>query len=343
MRVQCALLLSIFALCDATQVRTYQKKGYSCALASRGGSQQPQRGAQKVVSPPGSSPSKKPDLVIRTTSAITLVSAVGTVVGVMRSRGLALLVVLGQYFMYNEVSRLPLSPTVSPLLPSLPYHRFLWFLTSFSATTLPAISPLLPFDIALPCNLVTFSLATLSLVSLVLSLASTSHLTPSLAKYTLTSLSFSALALSLLMPLTTSFITTMTGYGGQYLLFPLILVAINDSTAYFCGKAFGRTKLIPILSPSKTWEGFIGAALLTSGIGYAIKDVVGVSGSYVPFILVFTSLVAPFGGFLASTVKRAFGVKDFAHLIPGHGGVTDRMDCQVLAVGAGKVWLDYFS
>ena len=141
----------------------------------------------------------------------------------------------------------------------------------------------------------------------------------------------------------------------------------NDTFAYFCGLALGK-KLISApflqLSPKKTWEGFIGGFLLT--ITYAVlgahvwgssrflrcsfeelqKDAKtcfsdplfqsGANGEQAPiikhalFYALFASTIAPFGGFFASAVKRAFNIKDFDSVIPGHGGVTDRMDCQLL-------------
>lgn len=164
--------------------------------------------------------------------------------------------------------------------------------------------------------------------------------------------------------------------GLYWFVFPVWLVINNDCWAYFWGAAFGR-KLIRrtffTLSPKKTWEGYIGAALSTIVVGYVtaplfvcdlfvcpatkltfvphprlrcdrkhvfqVQDV-NVAGyvftNVVPAQLhavifaLFASLVAPYGGFLASAIKRAYHVKDFDSLIPGHGGVTDRVDCEFI-------------
>ncbi|CAN1340050.1 Phosphatidate cytidylyltransferase 2 [Linum perenne] len=125
--------------------------------------------------------------------------------------------------------------------------------------------------------------------------------------------------------------------GIFWFLFPASLIAVNDVAAYFFGFFFGKTPLIK-LSPKKTWEGFIGASVATMISAFVVpwKEI-----SILPvqwhalWLGLFTSIIAPFGGFFASGFKRAFNVKDFGDSIPGHGGFTDRMDCQmVMAVFA---------
>ena len=183
--------------------------------------------------------------------------------------------------------------------------------------------------------------------------------------------------------------------GLFWFLFPASLVVANDTFAYFSGVAFGR-RLFPratflALSPNKTWEGFLGAFVLTvayswygaawwarsaflrcsypevaaaaaaaasaGGGGAAALDALlpmgrcandhlfAPDGGVAPIALglgVFASSVAPFGGFLASAIKRGFKVKDFAGWIPGHGGFTDRMDCQlVMSVAAYVVFTTF--
>lgn len=150
------------------------------------------------------------------------------------------------------------------------------------------------------------------------------------------------------------------GRGMFWFVFPVLLVISNDISAYAVGKLFGKTPLYR-LSPKKTLEGFLGAFVFTAVIGFALGYVhvtwaflgdeympqmqkiialrvpglsLQVRGIYihvVPFIIV-ASFVAPFSGFLASALKRAYKKKDFGEAIPGHGGVADRMDCQALIV-----------
>ncbi|CAL5993066.1 Phosphatidate_cytidylyltransferase [Hexamita inflata] len=120
------------------------------------------------------------------------------------------------------------------------------------------------------------------------------------------------------------------------LILQFLLVIVNDSFAYFCGKAFGKHKLIKI-SPNKTVEGFFGGAAFTIGLVEVLvkfiskrweitleKNILYAFACYVAFL-------GPLGGFYASLMKRTFGVKDFSNLIPGHGGVMDRCDCQIIS------------
>jgi phosphatidate cytidylyltransferase len=175
-------------------------------------------------------------------------------------------------------------------------------------------------------------------------------------------------------------------------IFPASMIMMNDTSAYFCGVAFGKKiipyKFFPYLSPKKTWEGFIGGGICTllyayfavkywamiplarcsypeikavqmaGGPGVASLTELGsckndfmfesdtqlfLSASRIQLIAMglglFASTVAPFGGFAASATKRAFNIKDFDSVLPGHGGFTDRMDCQfVMGMAA---WIAY--
>ncbi|KAI8088789.1 phosphatidate cytidylyltransferase [Halteromyces radiatus] len=120
-------------------------------------------------------------------------------------------------------------------------------------------------------------------------------------------------------------------HGLYWFLFPCSLVICNDIAAYICGRWFGRTRLIS-LSPNKTLEGYIGACFITLLFGRWTQHQIPDHMQYHGVILaLYASLVAPFGGFLASALKRAKGIKDFdQQFIPGHGGMSDRMDCQLL-------------
>ncbi len=98
----------------------------------------------------------------------------------------------------------------------------------------------------------------------------------------------------------------------------------------------GKHKLIPCLSPKKTTEGFVGAGFSTLAVAVPLlRKMIGSDGvsdleRHALILALYISLVSPFGGFLASAVKRAHGAKDFGALIPGHGGAVDRFDCQVV-------------
>jgi phosphatidate cytidylyltransferase len=117
------------------------------------------------------------------------------------------------------------------------------------------------------------------------------------------------------------------GLGTRWLVLTFLVTWVNDSAAYFVGKAIGRHPCCPYLSPRKTWEGTVGGWLggvaATMLLGYWLVDLPWVHG-VVLGVLVAT--VAPFGDLAKSMVKRQMKVKDFSALIPGHGGMFDRID-----------------
>lgn len=117
------------------------------------------------------------------------------------------------------------------------------------------------------------------------------------------------------------------GLGTRWLVMVFLVTWINDSAAYFVGKAIGKHPCCPYLSPKKTWEGtiggWIGGVAATMLLGYWLVDLPWIHG-LVLGILVAT--VAPFGDLAKSMIKRQMQVKDFSSLIPGHGGMFDRID-----------------
>lgn len=143
-------------------------------------------------------------------------------------------------------------------------------------------------------------------------------------------------------------IQTVQEYGLAWVLFPAFLVIVNDTMAYVFGVLAGKHKLLPRLSPKKTVEGFVGAGFSTMAIAVPLlKKMVGNDGAsdlvhHALVLAVYVSIVSPFGGFLASAVKRAHGAKDFGALIPGHGGVVDRFDCQVVTAPFVYLYLKTF-
>lgn len=105
------------------------------------------------------------------------------------------------------------------------------------------------------------------------------------------------------------------------------LVSIADSAAYFAGRAWGRHKLAPAISPGKSWEG--AAAGLAAGLAYAIIcTVVFDAAAWLPYVggAALLVVMSIFGDLFESAAKRQAAVKDSGSLLPGHGGVLDRID-----------------
>ena len=120
-----------------------------------------------------------------------------------------------------------------------------------------------------------------------------------------------------------------------------ILLWVSDTMAYLCGKVFGKHKLIERISPKKTWEGFFGglifsiiAALVLSFVfPYEIKRGLWLIYGFL------VSLFGVFGDLFESLIKRTLKVKDSGNMIPGHGGILDRMDSCLLAIPAATLFL----
>ena len=120
--------------------------------------------------------------------------------------------------------------------------------------------------------------------------------------------------------------------GFAALMLVLLVVWATDIGGYFAGRSIGGPKLWPRVSPKKTWAGAIGsfvASLVVAG-GFAALDL----GKTVPLLLLAAvlSVASQLGDLFESAVKRRFGVKDSSHIIPGHGGLLDRLDGFVAAV-----------
>jgi phosphatidate cytidylyltransferase len=105
----------------------------------------------------------------------------------------------------------------------------------------------------------------------------------------------------------------------------------NDTSAYFTGRAIGRHKLLPAVSPHKTWEGFAGGLLGSIAFMFLAKAIFFPSLSVADCLIVgvVTGVVGPIGDLSESMLKRAYQVKDSSHIIPGHGGLLDRIDALI--------------
>ena len=123
-------------------------------------------------------------------------------------------------------------------------------------------------------------------------------------------------------------------YGGEMLLFVLTLVWVADIGAYFSGRRFGRNKLAPAISPGKTREGVFGgmiANLLWITLVYQYSQGWGLSLPQFVLVGMLASLASVVGDLFESILKREAGVKDSGKLLPGHGGMLDRIDSVIAA------------
>jgi phosphatidate cytidylyltransferase len=116
------------------------------------------------------------------------------------------------------------------------------------------------------------------------------------------------------------------GGGVSLLLFLVVLTELNDIAQYAWGKLLGKHKISPHISPKKTWAGFIGGVLSTVALAFALQFLT----DFKPLFSVLAGLLISLSGFIGdlvlSAVKRDVGVKDASNLIPGHGGILDRID-----------------
>lgn len=136
-------------------------------------------------------------------------------------------------------------------------------------------------------------------------------------------------------------------FGALRLMFALFLVWAADVGAYFAGKGFGKHKLAPEVSPGKTWEGVVGGVVLS----WLIVGIAGTwlfhlkGGAWIPFALlcIVIVLISVVGDLGESLLKRQAGAKDSGTLLPGHGGLLDRIDSLLAALPAlaiGLRWLN---
>jgi phosphatidate cytidylyltransferase len=122
----------------------------------------------------------------------------------------------------------------------------------------------------------------------------------------------------------------------------LLLTWMNDTGAYLIGSKFGKTPLLPRISPKKTWEGTLGGVAVTFGVGYLFCAVTG-ELRFVDW-MVLSGIVAVFGSIgdlIESMLKRSLAVKDSGTLLPGHGGMLDRFDAFIFSLPFAAAYLLY--
>lgn len=136
------------------------------------------------------------------------------------------------------------------------------------------------------------------------------------------------------------------GLAGPWaLLFVLVWVWAADTGAYFTGRAFGRRKLAPAVSPGKTWEGLLGGAVLALVVVALVYASGWLEATLVPLMAValLTVLASVLGDLFESMVKRQRGFKDSGTVLPGHGGMLDRIDSVTAALPVALTGLHWFA
>jgi len=146
------------------------------------------------------------------------------------------------------------------------------------------------------------------------------------------------------LSMSTLYLLSAEDNGPSLLLFLLFVVWSGDIAAYYVGRAFGRFSMAPAISPNKTWEGAIASVAASVLIAVALVwlsgaltahavDYLSYPGGYVHWIWLsaLLNVAAQFGDLVESAIKRGAGVKDSGRILPGHGGVLDRIDALLLA------------
>jgi phosphatidate cytidylyltransferase len=126
----------------------------------------------------------------------------------------------------------------------------------------------------------------------------------------------------------------------RWLILALVVtVAIMDIAQYFIGRRLGKRQLAPVVSPNKTVEGYIAGVLVAIGIGAAFSWAEPFDLQDGLVIGAVVAVIAPMGDLAVSVLKRALGVKDMGYILPGHGGILDRVDAMIMTIPA--LWIAY--
>ena len=146
---------------------------------------------------------------------------------------------------------------------------------------------------------------------------------------------FKLLAFTLLLAISFSFMIVIRNMSLNYLLYVITITIMSDTFAHFVGTMIGKKKLCPKVSPNKTVEGFIGGVFFGTFLGSVLFLTVISSTANVFLVVVISlilSIVSELGDLVFSAVKRKYDVKDYGNIMPGHGGVIDRLDSIIFAI-----------
>ena len=129
-------------------------------------------------------------------------------------------------------------------------------------------------------------------------------------------------------------------FDPSHILFMFVLTWTFDTFAYLFGVRFGKTKIMPSVSPKKSWEGFVGGFIFTIISAYlTVSYLPSIELNHAIVISLFLPFTATLGDFIESHYKRQAGVKDSGDFIPGHGGMLDRMDAFMITIPVLYIYL----
>ena len=146
---------------------------------------------------------------------------------------------------------------------------------------------------------------------------------------------FKLLAYTLLLAISFSFMIVIRNISLYYLLYVITITIMSDTFAHFIGTMIGKKKLCPKVSPNKTVEGFIGGVFFGTFLGSVLFLTVVMPSANVFLVIVISlilSIISELGDLVFSAIKRKYGVKDYGNIMPGHGGVVDRLDSIIFAI-----------
>ena len=130
----------------------------------------------------------------------------------------------------------------------------------------------------------------------------------------------------------------------NYLIYILLITIITDTYAYIVGRLIGSHKLIPSISPKKTWEGLIGGTVFGTFIASVYFHSVVSFETPILIVLIMTSflsLTGQIGDLFFSSIKRFYHKKDFSNIMPGHGGILDRLDSLLFVLMMFILFMDF--
>ena len=152
-------------------------------------------------------------------------------------------------------------------------------------------------------------------------------------------------AATMFLGISFSFLITIRNLNVLYLVYVVLITIMSDTFAHFFGTKIGRHKLAPKVSPNKTVEGLAGGVFFGTFIGSVFFSTFISQNANLFYVIVISlalSIIAEFGDLVFSSIKRRYGVKDYGNIMPGHGGILDRLDSILFAVLAFSYLVSFF-